>query len=199
MTRNRHFLLCYCRRMHQTFADMLVEDGKKNSLGRVPEIIEIVLSDKSKLDELYAAIFHDDAWARMRAIDAFEKVCRVHPEWIKPYIDKIQIDLSTSTQASIQWHIAQLYRQVELEQRQKDHAIEWLKNILSYEQADWIVVANSMATLAYFVHQGTAAKSDLLNALTVQKNHKSKAVVKRVSELLSEFSSNTSAITTQEK
>lgn len=174
--------------MNQSFADMLAEDGKKNSLGRANEIVEIVLNDKSKLQELYETIFHDDAWVRMRAIDAFEKVCRIHPEWIQSYIDKLQAELSTSTQASIQWHIAEIYREVELNQTQKDFAIEWLKTILSSNTVDWIVAANSMDTLAYFVRQGDAEKSDLLAALRVQEGHKSKAVVKRARKLLSDFS-----------
>lgn len=173
--------------MNQVFGDMLAEDGKKNSLGRVNEVIEAVLSDRSKLDELYTTIFHHDAWVRMRAIDAFEKVCRIHPDWIELYIDKIQSELSTNTQASIQWHIAQIYREVELNPDQKNRALKWMRTILNSSEADWIVVANSLDTLAYFVRKGDTDKSDLLTALGVQKDHKSNAVVKRVHKLLSEF------------
>lgn len=174
--------------MNQSFADMLIEDGKKNSLGRVNDVVEMVLSDRSKLDELYKTIFHEDAWVRMRAVDAFEKVCRVHPEWIEAYIDKIQTELSPSTQASIQWHIAQIYGEVELNKDQKSRAIEWLVAILKSKDIDWIVAANAMTTLADFVRTGDIDKSALLAVLDVQKAHKSSAVVKRVNKLLLEFS-----------
>lgn len=174
--------------MNQSFADMLAEDGKKNSLGRVNDVIKVVLSDQSRLEELYETISHHDAWVRMRAIDAFEKVCRVHPDWIKTYIDRIQIDLSTSTQPSIQWHVAQIYNEVELSEDQKKRAIKWLIAILSSKEADWIVAANSMSTLADFVRDGDVDKSNLLTVLAIQKAHKSSAVVKRVNKLLLEFS-----------
>ena len=173
--------------MNQSFADMLAEDGKKNSLGRVNDVLEIVLSDQSRLEELYKTISHQDAWVRMRAVDAFEKVCRIHPEWIKTYIDKIQIELSGNTQPSIQWHIAQIYSKVELKEEQKIRAIEWLVAILNSNEADWIVAANSMDTLADFVRKGDVDKSILLVTLDIQKAHKSNAVVKRVNKLLSEF------------
>lgn len=174
--------------MTETFADMLAEGGKKNSLGRVNEVIEIVLADKSRLEELYQTIFDDDSWVRMRAIDAFEKICRVHPEWITPYIDKIQQELSASSQASIQWHIAEIYTQVELSSDQKEKAITWLKNLLGNKDSDWIAVSNAMETLAFFVRSGDPSRADLVNVLRVQLNHKSKAVTKRAQKLLAEFS-----------
>lgn len=180
-------LVCYSMNMREPFADMLLEGGHKNSLGRVNEIIELVLADKSRLEELYQAMFHEDAWARMRAADAFEKICRSHPEWIAPYVDRIQQELSSSEQASIQWHLAEIYMQVELDTRQKKHAIEWLKELLSTTDVDWIVAANSMKALVHFTAKGDFSKSDLLALLRIQQDHKSNAVKKRAAKLLAQF------------
>jgi hypothetical protein len=174
--------------MSESFSDMLAVDGKKNSLGLVNEVIKLVLDDQSRLEELYESISHEDAWVRMRAIDAFEKVCREHPEWVKPYINRIQKDLVVSTQPSIQWHIAQIYDQIDLDETQKTKAIDWLKKLLSTKEVDWIVAANCMKTLAGFVRSGDVSKSDLTMALEVQQGHKSNAVIKRAQKLLSEFS-----------
>lgn len=173
--------------MNQTFAGMLAEDGKKNSLGRVNEVIEITLNNRQRIDELYETILHNDAWVRMRAIDAFEKICRLHPDWVEPYIDRIQAELSISNQASIQWHIAQIYSEIELNVSQRERAIIWLKSVLSTKDVDWIVAANSMDTLAKFVRNNEANQSDLLTILDIQKHHKSNAVLKRVNQLASEF------------
>jgi hypothetical protein len=173
--------------MREKLEDMLGEDGHKNSLGRVNDVIDRVLSDSSRVEELYNAMFNNDAWVRMRAADAFEKICREHPEWIQPYVDRIQSDLSKSEQPSIQWHIAEIYCQVELDERQKAHAIEWLKKLLSSVEVDWIVAANSMKALAYFGAKGDISKSDLKSSLKIQLGHKSNAVVKRAKKLLEEF------------
>lgn len=174
--------------MSERFVDMLAEDGHMNSLGRVNDVIVQVLSDSFRLEELYRTMFDDDAWVRMRAADAFEKICREHPEWIAPYIDRIQKELSMSTQASIQWHIAEIYCQVELNENQKAQAISWLKNLLSSVDVDWIVAANSMKALAYFASKGDVAIPTLRELLNIQLHHKSNAVVKRAKMLLIELS-----------
>jgi TPR repeat protein len=173
--------------MTEKFADMLMEGGHKNSLGRVNEVIEIVLEDKARLDELYTCLFEDDAWVRMRAADALEKVCREHPDWLANYIDRFQKDLATSTQPSIQWHMAQIYSEVELTPAQKHAAIEWLKQLLSTKDVDWIASANAMDTLAQFTRDGSTPVTELVTLLKVQQKHKSNAVIKRANKLLAEF------------
>lgn len=168
--------------------EAILAEGRPNSLGRVNEVIELVLNDRTELDALYTAMYNSNAWTRMRAADAFEKVCRVRPEWIESYIDRIQADLSKSSQASIQWHIAQIYKQVTLSPNQQIRAIEWLKNTISTVQVDWIVAANVMDTLAVFTRAGYCGKLDITPLLAVQAGHKSNAVIKRATKLLDEFS-----------
>lgn len=174
--------------MKEPFSEMLTVGGKTNSLGRAREVIEIVLKDKSRLDELYDCLSHEDAWVRMRAADALEKVCRQHPDWLIPYIDRLQKDFSASEQPSIQWHLAEIYIQVKLTDSQKKFAIDWLSNSISSEDVDWIVSANSMKALAYFNKKGYFPADKLIPFLKVQQRHKSKAVVKRANKLIDELS-----------
>jgi hypothetical protein len=170
-----------------SFAEMLAVGGKSNSLGRAQDVIQSVLEDKALLDELYECLFNEDAWIRMRAADSLEKICRIHPDWLVPYLDKISNDLSSSDQASIQWHLAQIYREVALTPAQKSFAIDWLKGLLSSPNVDWIVAANSMDTMAQFVRDGSVSKSELRTLLEIQCQHKSKSVVKRANKLRSEL------------
>jgi len=171
-------------RMNESFADMLAVGGKLNSLGRVNDVIELVLQDKSRLDELYACLFNKDAWIRMRAADALEKICREHPEWVRPYIDRMQTELATSTQPSIQWHLAQIYREVDLTAQQKELAIDWLKRLVATVDVDWIVAANTLETLVQFSQDGSVAGHDVVALLKIQQQHKSKSVVRRATKLL---------------
>jgi len=180
--------LCYDMNMSEHFAAMLREGGHANSLGRVNEVIEITLGDASRLDELYACLFDEDAWVRMRAADALEKICRQQPDWLLPYIDKFQEELSASTQPSIQWHLAQIYEQVSLTHKQKQFAQKWLAGLLSTKDVDWIVAANVMDTLVKFVKDGSFAADDLITLLKIQQQHKSNAVIKRATKYLAELS-----------
>ena len=167
---------------------MFMEGGHANSLGRVNDVIELVLRDKSRLDELYNCLFHDDAWVRMRAADTLEKICRTHPDWLVSYIDRIQKELSASTQASIRWHVAQIYEQVPLTDKQKEHAQTWLASLLSDKDADWIVAANAMDTLVKFTKEGSFPVNEAIELLKVQQQHKSNAVVKRATKFIAELS-----------
>lgn len=171
----------------ESFAGILSKDGKKNSIAGVDDVILLVLNDKDRLEELYQVMFHEDAWVRMRAADAFEKVCRIRPDWITLFIDRIQSELADSQQASIRWHIAQIYEQVELNDTQKARAIEWLKNILSSSDIDWIVSANCMSALAFFARRGEVEKETARALFNIQTEHKSNAVKKRADYLLNEF------------
>lgn len=170
------------------FEEILLTGGKANSLGRSSEVLARVLADNKLLHDLYECTKNTDAWVRMRAIDVFEKVCRQHPDWIEPYIDKIQQELSDQEQqASIKWHIAEIYMQVKLNETQKQFALNWLTKQLSTTEVDWIVAANSMKALAYFTKQGGFSKSDFARLLAVQKSHKSQVVVKKANKLSQEL------------
>jgi hypothetical protein len=167
------------------FEKMLSEGSKANSLGRVNDVVDEVLGDMVLLEELYGCMFSQDAWVRMRAADAFEKVCRQHPKWIEPYIDRIQAALSgAEQQPSIKWHLAQIYQQVALTDTQKLHALSWLVDLLSTSEADWIVAANAMEALAYFTKKGDFPSTRLADLLDIQLNHRSNAVVKKAKKLM---------------
>ncbi|HMH70429.1 MAG TPA: hypothetical protein VK502_03440 [Candidatus Saccharimonadales bacterium] len=174
--------------MNENFVEMLAVGGKSNSLGRVNEVIELVLGDKPRLDELYDCLFDADAWIRMRAADALEKICREHPDWLLPYIDRFTAELATSSQPSIQWHLAQIYRQVYVTDEQKHLIINWLKHLLSSREVDWIVAANAMDTLATFTRDGSFSVAEMISLLKIQQRHKSNAVIKRANKLLTELS-----------
>jgi hypothetical protein len=175
--------------MEESFSDILAVGGKSNSLGRTDEVIEIVLSNKDQLSDLYGCVFNDDAWIRMRAIDAIEKICRQHPEWVKPYIDKFQHEFARSNQPSIQWHLAQMYALLEMNDNQKKIAIEWLKSLLSDIEVDWIVSVNAMKALVQFTNDGSTSRSSTATHLEIQRNHKSKTVVRKANKLLLELKS----------
>lgn len=174
--------------MTENFATMLAVGGKKNTLGRAEEVVQIVLADRSRLDELYQCLFEDDAWLRMRAIDALEKICRVHPEWLEPYVDRLLHEVAAINQASIQWHLAELFREIDLSPEQREQAIAIMKQNIASNGADWIVASNTMEALAGFVADGILPASELIPLLEVQQTHHSKAVVKRAARILGQLS-----------
>ncbi len=173
--------------MGQSFAEMLRVGGKTNSLGRSDEVIDIVLNDKSRLKELYDCLYEDDAWLRMRAIDSLEKICRLNPDWLELYTNKMLDELIMSDQPSIKWHLAQMITEMNLSEEQKQKAMLWLKEQLLSIEVDWIVAANVMDSLAQFTRDTSMPKEELTALLKLQQQHRSKSVVKRATKLLNEF------------
>lgn len=164
--------------------------GKSNSLGNTNDVIAKVLKDQTLLGDLYSCMFSLDPWVRMRAADAFEKVCREHPVWIEPYIARMQAELSDiNQQPSIQWHLAQIYQQVNLTGVQKQQALSWLTKLLSSSEIDWIVAANSMNALEFFTRNGDFQREELIRLLRIQLGHKSRTVVKKANAIIDYFSS----------
>lgn len=173
--------------MVEKFADIFKEGGKKNTLGRAEEVLQIVVNDHSRLDELYQCLFDDDAWVRMRAVDTLEKVCRVHPDWLEPYVERLLGEVAAIDQASIQWHLAEFFTEINFSPDQRERAIKIMKRNISSKDADWIVASNTMGALAKFVADNILPASELIPLLKIQQTHHSKAVVKRATRILDEL------------
>lgn len=171
----------------EAFEVVLAEGGRSNSLGRAGEVVDAVVADHGRLDELWACIGHEDAYVRMRAIDSFEKVISERPEWADPYVSRIVDELTESRQPSIQWHVAQLFAQVRLDEYQRARAIAWLQGQLATTDVDWIVSVNCMRTLLDFRKRGDVAADALRQLFKVQCDHDSKTVRRKARAFLADL------------
>ena len=168
----------------ESFEDIFMSGGHTNSLGRSAEVLTNVLSDQPKIDELFSCIYSQDAWVRMRAIDTFEKIIKVNPTWAEPYTDKLISELTQKSQPSIQWHLAQLFTEIQLNVDQKEKVMLWLTDLLSSPDIDWIVSANAMIALQFFYLQNDINTQDFTTLLSIQSHHTSKSVRKKALSIM---------------
>ncbi len=168
----------------ETLEVILSSGGHANSLGRAGEVLQLVRSNPERTGELFRCIYSEDAWVRMRAIDTFEKLVRENPVLAEPYIDAIFDDLTKINQASIQWHVAELFVELDLTEPQNKKAIKWLKDKISTSDVDWIVSVNTMRALLHFCDKKLVNKDELMFLFKVQIGHKSKAVRKKATKFL---------------
>lgn len=174
----------------ESFEDIFAYGGHANSLGRSREVLDEVKSDPTRMTELFDCIYSEDAWVRMRAMDTFEKAVRDNPELAKPYTNTLVYELTKSDQPSIQWHLAQLYTEVELSLSQQAKAISWLKGRIAVTAVDWIVAVNVMKTLLYFYELGFVGKAELKALYEIQSQHQSKTVCKKAQQFLEALDTN---------
>lgn len=137
--------------------------GPKREL-RNSAVIDAVLTDPDRVDELFSCVFDDDAHVRMRASDALEKVCREQPSTVAPLTDPILTDMAASDQPSVQWHVAQLVSTLPLNNRQRRRGIDAVRRYLD-TSGDWIVLTQSMRTMGLFAEHDESLRRTLMPRL----------------------------------
>ena len=163
----------------------MLTGGHPNSLGRTLEVVDIILADESKLEELYECYFSEDEVVRLRVSNAMKRVCKAHPEWLEPYIDKLLNEISDINQASTQWTLAQLFQSLEsrMNEAQIAKAIEVMKTNLERSD-DWIVLNHTMQTLSDWSRKNADLKTWLNPRLEHLSGDERKSVAKRAKKLL---------------
>lgn len=137
----------------EPFKTMLA-GGHPNSLGRTIKVVDMVLVDRSRLEQLYQCYFSEDEVVRLRTSNAMKRLWRQHPEWLVPYLDQFLSEISQIRQPSTQWTLAQLFLELDtwLTQDQRVKAIAILKSNL-VEYTDWIVINNTLQALSSWPKQ----------------------------------------------
>ena len=164
----------------------LLSGGNPRVLKNVDLAVRQVQNDHSKLRGLFDCLYSGDEIVRMRAADALEKICRLNPRLITPYMDELLTKVAANPQPSIQWHIAQIIGQVDLNQKQHDAAIMFLKEKLQHA-TDWIVLGYSLESFAKFAQKDASQQKYFKRQLKKLTASKYKSVSKRAARLLERF------------
>lgn len=174
--------------MTESFEQILT-GGHPNSLGRTLEVVDSVLNDKSKLEELYNCYFSKDEVVRLRVSNAMKRVCIEHPEWTYEYADRLINEISKINQESTQWTLAILFRLMTklLTKTQREETLKIMKNNLDNHN-DWIVINTTMETLFEWSKTDESLKSWLVPRLEKFKNSDKKSIAGRAKKYLSYFS-----------
>ncbi len=165
--------------------ETMLTGGHPNSLGRTIEVVDTVLAQPDKLEELYNCYFSKDEVVRLRTSNAMKRVSREHPAWLVPYIDRLISDIAAIDQASTQWTLANLFQTLEpsMTAEQKAGALNILKHNLATHN-DWIVLNNTMQTLAEWAASDATLQEWLRPHLERLSNDSRKSVAKRATKLL---------------
>ena len=63
----------------------LLTGGDRRSIARAPQVLDMVLADRSRLSELAGLAADDDWLVRQRAVDLLEKLAHHRSDWVAPY------------------------------------------------------------------------------------------------------------------
>lgn len=170
--------------MAEPFEEMLT-GGHPNSLGRTIEVVEAVLAEPGRFDELFECYSSTNEVVRLRVSSAMKRVEAARHDLLLPYIDRFIKEIGALDQASAQWTLAQLFERLagDLSDTQRAAALEIMKRNLAHHQ-DWIVLNHTTETLAKWAEEDPALKAWLLPQLKRLCSDPRKSVAKRAEKKL---------------
>lgn len=170
--------------MTERFEDML-SGGHPNSLGRTVEVVDIVLADPNRFDELFSCYNSADTVVRLRTSSALKRVEAERRDLLTPYIDRLIDEIGALDQASAQWTLAQLFDRLagEMTAAQRSGALKIMKRNLAKHE-DWIVLNTTIDTLARWAGDNAALAKWLRPHLERLSRDTRKSVASRASKKL---------------
>ncbi len=120
--------------------------GDRRSIGRVAEVVDVVLNQKDQLPVLIEGMTHDDPVVRMRCADAAEKISLKKPGWFSGVRSRILEIGQTSSRQEVRWHVAQILPRIGLGQTDRAAAVQLMIEYL--EDKSRIVTVSAMSALA---------------------------------------------------
>jgi len=127
----------------------MLSGGHPNSLGRTVEVVDMVLADPPRFDDLIACYRSADPVVRLRVSNAMKRVDDVRRDLLLPYLERFLTEIAAIDQPSTQWTLAQLWDRLSdhLTADQRARATADMQRNLAHHD-DWIVLNATMVTLS---------------------------------------------------
>jgi hypothetical protein len=128
--------------------EIALTGGHPNSLGNTILVVQEILQNNKRIQELFDCYFSSDEIVRLRVSNAFKRIAKEKPELVVPFLDSFIAKISKINQASTQWTFAQLFMILDkfVSEKQRQEVIQILKNNL-INCTDWIVLNFTMEAL----------------------------------------------------
>ncbi|MEM7439239.1 MAG: hypothetical protein AAF393_06540 [Pseudomonadota bacterium] len=165
--------------------ETMLTGGHPNSLGRTIEVVDTVFANPERVEDLYACYRSADEVVRLRVSNGMRRVQAERPDLIVPFYDRLIDEIGQLDQASAQWTLAKLFEvgRSDMTEDQVNRAEALMRRNLA-EHGDWIVLNNTMETLALWSREKQELHNWLLPHLNRLSKDPRKSVSKRAQKLL---------------
>ena len=134
------FILCYVM-----IFEKLLKGGHPNSLGNTLEVVDAVLGNTDKMEDLFLCYQSDDETVRLRTSNAFKRIFRAKPDLFKKWKKRFIQEIAEIDQPSAKWTTIQILNELfdQLDEKEKTQSVEICLRYLRNEK-DWIVINQSL-------------------------------------------------------
>jgi hypothetical protein len=157
----------------------------RRSIGRSDEVVTEVLAEPALFDAVFEGMLATDAVLRMRSADAVEKITAQHPEYLRPYKNKLIRQVARIDQPEVRWHVAQMLSRLDLTRAERRRVVDLLAEYLTDESK--IVKTFSMQALADIAEQDADLRPSILMQLQELTHTGSPAMQSRGRKLLAKL------------
>jgi hypothetical protein len=84
------------------------------SIGASEEVVADVIRDPTLFDVVFGGMLGEDPLVRMRCADTVEKITATHPEYLRPYKEKLISQVAGVEQQEVRWYVAQMLPRLDL-------------------------------------------------------------------------------------
>ena len=174
--------------MIEAFEDML-SGGHPNSLGRTVEVVEAVLANPERIEELLNTYHSPDDVVRLRVSSAFKRIEQADQPLmlthLDAFLDRVMELPEVGAQPSAQWTVAQICLAVSAHLRPDQYArakAHLMRNLEAMN--DWIVLAQTMTTLTEWSKKDQPLARWLKPHLEIRVEDSRVSVAKRAAKCL---------------
>ena len=122
-----------------------LKGGHQNYLGNTLEVVNVVLNNTDKMEDLFLCYQSDDETVRLRTSNAFKRIFRAKPELFKQWKKRLIKEVSDIDQPYAKWTTIQILNELfdQLDEKEKTQSVEICLRYLRNEK-DWIVINQSL-------------------------------------------------------
>ncbi len=164
--------------------------GDLRSIGKANEVVQQILDNSQLFPDVFEGLTSDEPIIRMRSADVIEKVAKQHPEYLQPFKSQLINEISRIDQKEVQWHIAQMFAYLTIDQSERDTIMNILLTYLS-QNTSAIVKTFSMQTLAIFAERYPDIRPEIIELIECLMKTGSPAIISRGKKLLSRLKART--------
>lgn len=159
-----------------------LQGGDRRSIGKVDEVVDLVLGSPPLFEELINGLFADDPVIRMRTADTVEKITLEKPDLLHPHKKKLIRLAGDTEQQEVRWHMAQILPRLILKSDDRKTIVEIFFAYLNDKSK--IVVTFALQALADFAAEDKKLRPRVIRVLEGLNETGSPAIKSRGRKLL---------------
>ena len=170
---------------YEMIFEQSIKGGHPNSLGNTLEVVDVVLGNTDKMEDLFLCYQSDDETVRLRTSNAFKRIFRAKPDLFKQWKKRFIKEIAEIDQPSAKWTTIQVFYELfgQLDEKEKTQSVEICLKYLRNEE-DWIVINQSLNFMRNHLERFDFKDPEMMKLLNFFVDDERKSISKNAEKLI---------------